>query len=236
MSMRSTLPIRTAGSKKGRFCQINVILADDHPIVRQGLRAVLEAEGDIAVVGEAADGLDAVEIAEKLKPDVMVIDIMMPGIIGLEAVRQIHSRSPRTKCVVLSMHANDAYVLEALRNGATGYVLKGADSTEMVNAVRMASRGERYLSPEIASDSVEALLVRAQASRVEDVYETLTTREREVFQLAAEGQTNIAIAERLFISARTVEIHRANLLKKIGLKTQTDLVRFAMRRGMLPME
>ena len=161
---------------------------------------------------------------------------MMPGIIGLEAVRQIHQRSPRTRCVVLSMHANDAYVLEALRNGAIGYVLKGADSTEMVSAVRKASRGERYLSPEIASDSVEALLIKAQAGCVNDVYETLTTREREVFQLAAKGLTNIAIAERLFISARTVEIHRANLLKKICLKTQTDLVRFALKRGMLSME
>jgi two-component system response regulator NreC len=234
--MRNTLPGRVPESKSPRFGRINVVLADDHPIVRQGLRAVLEAEGDITVVGEAADGLDAVEIAERLKPDVMVVDIMMPGIIGLEAVRQIHQRSPRTRCVVLSMHANDAYVLEALRNGATGYILKGADSTEMINAVRMASRGERYLSPEIASDSVEALLERAQASRVDDVYETLTTREREVFQLAAEGLTNIAIADRLFISARTVEIHRANLLRKIGLKTQTDLVRYAMKRGMLPME
>ena len=234
--MRNISPPSIAGSRPPRFGRINVILADDHPIVRQGLRAVLEAEGVIIVVGEAADGLDAVEIAERMKPDVMVIDIMMPGIIGLEAVRQIHQRSPRTRCVVLSMHANDAYVLEALRNGAIGYVLKGADSTEMVSAVRKASRGERYLSPEIASDSVEALLIKAQAGRVNDVYETLTTREREVFQLAAKGLANIAIAERLFISARTVEIHRANLLKKIGLKTQTDLVRFALKRGMLLME
>lgn len=234
--MRTTTPSSAAALRNSRFGRINVILADDHPIVRQGLRAVLEAGGDITVIGEAADGLAAVEIAEKMKPDVLVIDIMMPGIIGLEAVRQVRQRSPHTKCVVLSMHANDAYVLEALRNGATGYVLKGADSAEMISAVRMASRGERYLSPEIASDSVEALLIKAQAGRVEDVYETLTTREREVFQLAAEGMTNIAIADRLFISARTVEIHRSNLLKKIGLKTQTDLVRFALKRGMLSIE
>ncbi|MBC8101768.1 MAG: response regulator transcription factor [Cytophagales bacterium] len=227
---------RTVETRGPRFSQIQVALADDHPIVRQGLRAVLEAEGDITVVGEAADGLGAVEMADKLKPDVMVVDIIMPGLMGLEAVRQICQRSPRTRCVVLSMHANDAYVLEALRNGATGYILKGSDSTEMVHAVRLAARGERYLSPEISAEGVETLLDKAQASRVSDPYDALTTREREVFQLAAEGLTNLAIAERLFISARTVEIHRANVFRKLNLKTQTNLVRYALRRGVLTIE
>lgn len=234
--MRNSLPARSTEAKSPRFGRINVVLADDHSIVRQGLRAILEAEGDITVIGEASDGLEAVEIADRLRPDVLVVDIMMPGIIGLEAVRQIGQRSPRTRSIVLSMHANDAYVLEALRNGATGYVLKGSGSTELIRAVRMASRGERFLSPEISTDSIDTLLAKAQSSRVEDVYDTLTTREREVFQLAAEGLTNIAIAERLFISARTVEIHRANLLRKMGMKTQTDMIRYALRRGMLPME
>ena len=234
--MRNSLPARSPEPKNPRFGRINVVLADDHSIVRQGLRAILEAESDITVIGEASDGLEAVEIADRLKPDVLVVDIMMPGIIGLEAVRQIAQRSPRTRSIMLSMHANDAYVLEALRNGATGYVLKGSDSTELIRAVRMASRGERFLSPEISTDSIDTLLAKAQAGRVEDVYDTLTTREREVFQLAAEGLTNIAIAERLFISARTVEIHRANLLRKMGMKTQTDLVRYALRRGVLPSE
>jgi DNA-binding NarL/FixJ family response regulator len=201
--------------------------------VRQGLRALLAGEPDIEVVGEAADGIAAVEMAERFKPDVLIVDVLMPGLIGLESVRQVGQRAPKTRCIVLSMHANDAYVLEALRNGAAGYVLKGSDASELLLAVRTVAGGNKFLSPDISAASVEDLLRRAEETRVEDAYETLTNREREVFQLAAEGMTNGGIAERLFISARTVEIHRANVLRKLGMRTQTDLVRYAVRRGLI---
>jgi len=222
---------RRAPSRK-----LRVLLADDHPIVRQGLKAVLSGEPDMEVIGEAADGIAAVDMAERMKPDVLVVDVMMPGLMGLESVRQVSKRAPKTRCVVLSMHATDAYVLEALRNGAAGYVLKGSDATEVISAIRTVAAGNRYLSPEITTASIEDLLRRADESRVEDAYETLTSREREVFQLAAEGQTNAGIADRLCISARTVEIHRANVFRKLGIRTQTALVRYAMRRGLIAAE
>ena len=210
-----------------------ILLADDHTVVRQGLRALLEGEPDLTVIGEAADGLDAVQRTERLRPDVLVVDLMMPGLGGLEVVRQVRQRVPGTRVVVLSMHANEAYVLEALRNGASGYVLKDASVTELLQALRTAHQGHRYLSPVLSERAIAAYIEQARPTPV-DLYDTLTTREREVLHLAAEGRTNAEIAARLTISPRTAETHRANLLRKLGLQNQTDLIRYALRRGLLP--
>lgn len=210
-----------------------IVLADDHQVVRQGLRAVLEAEPDFSIIGEAGDGLEAVRLVERLKPNVLVLDLMMPGLSGLEATRQVCQRLPNTRVVILSMHASEGYVLEALRNGAAGYVLKNASAADLVQAVRNVAAGRRYLSPPLSDTAIEAYVRKAQSTPL-DSYETLTTREREVLQLAAEGHPNPHIAARLFISPRTVETHRANLMRKLGLRSQSDLVRYALRRGIVP--
>jgi DNA-binding NarL/FixJ family response regulator len=212
-----------------------IVLADDHHIVRQGLRALLEAEPGFSIIGEAADGLGAVEIVERAQPDVLVVDLVMPGLSGLEVIRQVRQRSPRTRVVVLSMHADESYVLEALRNGATAYVLKRCTATELVRAVREAADGRRYLSPPLSDRAIEAYLRRTEASEL-DPYETLTAREREVLHLAAEGRSNPEISSRLYISPRTVEAHRAHLMRKLGLKNQAELIRYAIRRGIVPLE
>jgi two-component system response regulator NreC len=212
-----------------------IVLADDHHIVRQGLRSLLEAEPDFSVVGEAGDGLEAAQLVERLRPDVLVLDLMMPGLNGLEVTRRVSQRSPQTRIVILSMHADEAHVLEALRVGAAAYVLKESTAAELVRAVREAAAGRRYLSPPLSERAIEAYVQKAESAAL-DSYETLTAREREVLHLVAEGHTNTEIAERLFISRRTVETHRANLMRKLDLRTQTDLISYALRRGILPME
>jgi two-component system response regulator NreC len=212
-----------------------IVLADDHPIVRRGLRTLLEAETDFQVVGEAGDGIEAVRLTERLKPDVVVVDLMMPGMTGLEVTRQVASRVPRTQIIVLSMYDSDAYVREAVRGGAGGYVLKEASPSDLVSAVRAVAGGQRYLSPTLSQRAVEAYVERAQAAGPTP-HETLSNREREVLKLAAEGHTSPEIAERLNLSPRTVETHRASLLRKLGLRGQTDLIRYAIRQGILPLE
>jgi DNA-binding NarL/FixJ family response regulator len=212
-----------------------IVLADDHPVVRHGVRSLLQSDPDFVVVGEAADGLETVQLVEKLQPEVLVVDLMIPNLNGLEVTRQVKQRVPQTRVVVLSMHANEPYVLEALKNGAVGYVLKDTSGTELVQAIKHVLGGQRYLSPPLSERAVEAYLQRSQETSF-DPYEQLTEREREVLHLAAEGLSNPEIAARLSISPRTVETHRANLMRKLGLKTQTDLIRYALRRGILPME
>ena len=214
---------------------VSILLADDHQVVRLGLRTLLEAEPDFKVVGEARDGLEAKTLVERLRHDVLVVDMMMPGLNGLEVIRQVNSLSPNTRAIVLSMQANEAYVLEALKHGAAGYILKQSDLNEVVRAVREVMAGLAYLSPQLSQRAIEAYREKAEAVTT-DQYDTLTAREREILQLAAEGHTSAAIAERLFISQRTVEMHRGNLMRKLGLRTQTDLVRYALWRGILPNE
>ncbi|MBE0481455.1 MAG: response regulator transcription factor [Dehalococcoidia bacterium] len=213
-----------------------VVLADDHHIVRQGLKALLEAEPGFHVIGEAADGLEAVRIVERLQPDVLVLDLMMAGMNGLEVTRQVSKRSPKTGVVILSMYANEAYVIEALQVGAKSYVLKESTANELVRAVIEVAAGRRYLGPPLSEQAIDAYMQKAKGSTF-DPYETLTTREREVLHLAAQGLTNAEIASRLFISRRTVEIHRANMMRKLGLRTQhIQLVHYAIERGILPPE
>ena len=214
---------------------VTILIADDHDVVRLGLRRLLEAESDLAVVGEVADGLQAVAEVERLRPDVLILDLMMPGLNGVEVIRQLSKRVPATRIVVLSMHANEAYVVEALRNGASAYVLKGSAGVDVVEAVRAALNGEQFLSPPLSGGAIQAYIEKAKRSAA-DAYDSLTTREREVLQLGAQGRTNAEIAERLCISRRTVETHRANGFQKLGLRNQTDLVRFALRRGIVRIE
>lgn len=212
-----------------------VVLADDHHIVRQGLRVLLEAEGEFAVIGEEADGLKVVDLVNRLRPDVLMLDVRMPGLTGLEITRQIAQRALRTRVLILSMHANESYVRDALRHGAAGYVLKDASPAEMVEAVREVSAGRRYLSRALSERAIEAYAHQADTGPA-DPYETLTTREREILQLAAESSSLAQIAARLGISPRTVETHRENVMRKLGLQSQADLIRYALRRGILPLE
>jgi DNA-binding NarL/FixJ family response regulator len=213
----------------------NILLADDHNIVRQGLRALLQSEPHFRLVGEASDGIEAVRLAEKLKPDVLITDVMMPGLNGLEVTRQVAKMLPQTRVIILSMYTNDAYVLEALKNGALGYVLKDSQAADLIQAVKEVIAGNRYLSPPLSERALE-LYLRKVESVPDDPYELLTSREREVLQLVAEGRTSAEIANRLFISPRTAEGHRANLMKKLGLQNNADLIRLALKRGILPMD
>ncbi len=212
-----------------------IVLADDHHIVRQSLRALLEAETDFRIVGEAATGLEAVELIERLQPDVLVVDIMMPELNGLEVTRQVKRRWPKMAIVILSMHENEAYVVEALRAGASAYVLKKANAQELVHAISQSLAGHLFLSPPLNERAIEVYVQKTQETPL-DPYDTLTTREQEVLHLAVEGLSQTEIAARLSISPRTVEMHHGNLMRKLHLRTQTDLIRYALRRGILPLD
>ncbi len=212
---------------------ITLVLADDHIVVRQGLRTLLEAQRDFRVLAEAGDGLEAVRLVEQFKPEVLVVDLMMPGISGLEVARQAKRIAPHTRVVILSMHANEAYVMEALRTGACAYILKESTSEELVRAVREAAAGRRYLSPPFSEQAIELYARKTRDDTPLDLYETLTPREREVLHLAAEGHSNGEIARRLAISPRTAETHRTNLMRKLDLHSQTELVQYALQKGII---
>jgi len=212
---------------------VSVIVADDHPIVRQGMKNLLNSDPDFEVVGDAGDGITAVQLVARLKPDVLVVDMMMPGLNGLEVIRQVKERSPGTRMIVLSMQGSEAYVVEALKNGATGYMLKDTDPGELLFAIREVLQGRRYLSNPLSQKLIDAFIRKAEDSW-HDPYETLTNREREIFQLSAEGHTNNEVAQKLFISPRTAEVHRANMMNKLGLHSQTELIRLALKRGVIP--
>jgi two-component system, NarL family, response regulator NreC len=214
---------------------IRVLLADDHTIVRQGVRLCLEAMGDIAVVAEAEDGQEAVQLSTQLHPDVAVVDLTMPRLNGVEAIRQIKRDVPETEVVVLSVHDSEAYVVQALRAGAAGYVLKRNAATELAAAIRAAHEGQAYLHPSIARRVIDDYLSRIRASEdaVSEPHERLTPREREVLQLAAEGHSTRAIAGILCLSTKTVEHHRASVMTKLGLHGQTELVKYAIRVGLV---
>jgi two-component system response regulator NreC len=218
-----------------RINTISIVLADDHPLLRQGLRGLLEAERDFSVAAEARDGLEAAELVERLKPHVLVLDLMMPNLSGLEVLRITRQRSPDTRVVVLSFQSTNAFVAEVLRNGATGYVLKGCSEENLLRAIREAAAGRRFLSPPMTDVALDAYVQQTKSGALEP-HETLTVREHEVLQMAAEGQTNAAIANRLHISTRTVENHRTNLMRKLGLHNQSELIRHALRHGLVSLD
>ena len=196
---------------------------------------MLDADPDISVVGESAEGLETVSLVEKLQPDLLVVDVMMPGLNGLEVARQVAKRSPSTRVIILSMHSDEAYVLQALKNGVLGYVLKESSAEDLIRAIDDVSRGLVYLSPPLSQRAIESYMNRAQET-ASGPYSKLTNREREVMQLTVDGLTNAEIAEKLSISPRTAETHRANLMRKLDVRTQTELLRLAYRTGVLPLE
>jgi two-component system response regulator NreC len=212
-----------------------IVLADDHHVVRQSFRLLLEAEPDFHVLGEAASGLETIQLALRLRPDVLLVDLMMPELNGVEVARRIKKQLPNTVIVILSMHENEAYVVEALRAGVSAYVLKKSTAQELVYAIQQGLAGHLFLSPPLNEHAIQAYLEKTQGTSL-DPYDTLTAREREVLHLAAEGLNNAAIAARLSISPRTVEMHHGNLKRKLRLRNQADLIRFAIQRGILPLE
>jgi len=209
---------------------VRIIIADDHNLVRKGLSALLANDRSIELVGEAADGLEAIQLTEKLKPDLLLLDLGMPRVHGLEVIRRVRE-AQKTQVIVVSMHSDEPYVAEALRAGATGYVLKEGSPEELTDAIEAVSRGNHFLSPRIRKTALHAAL--GASARDNDPYQDLTERERIVLQHAAEGFSNAEIGKKLFISSRTVESHRANMMKKLNLTCQTDLVRFAIRRKII---
>lgn len=208
---------------------MRILIADDHDVTIRGLRALLESSGHHIVVGEVRDGLTAVREIETLRPGAVILDLSLPGLHGLEVLRQGRRMSPDTKFVVLSMHGEDAIVARAFNYGANAYVLKGASADALLEALAEVEAGRRYVSDGLDS----SLLDTSEEHTIEDRYDSLTPREREVLQLSAEGCTSHAIAERLFISPRTAEKHRANLMAKLGLRNQSEVVKFAIERGII---
>lgn len=213
--------------------KIRVLLADDHAIVREGIKRILAEEPDIEVVGEAGDGLEAVEMAKKLKPDVAILDITMPALNGIDATRQIRSSLPNTHTLTLTMHEDDTYVFQLLKAGAAGYVVKRAAATDLVQAVRAAQRGEAFLYPSVAKAVVADYLKRLEEGEGKEMYDGLTEREKEILTLIADGATNQEIARKLFISIKTVQTHRAHIMEKLNLHDRTKLVRYAIRKGLI---
>ena len=210
---------------------LTLVLVDDHQLVREGLRALLQAVPDVRVVGEAADGLEALRLVEQVKPDVLVLDLMLPGLNGLEVARQVGMCSPATRVVILSMHSDSAYVVAGLRAGAAAYVLKESSAEHLVRAIREAAAGRRYLSPPL-SEAALAEYLRRSEDAAPDPLHALTTREREVLLLTAEGLDRTEISERLFISPRTVESHRANVMRKLNVRNLQQLIRYVVQRGL----
>jgi len=208
--------------------KIRILLADDHALVRQGFRMILAAEPDMLIVGEAANGRDAVELAERLQPDLVVMDVAMPELNGIEATRRLGESSPRTRVLALSMHKDSVYVREILRAGARGYLLKDAFDSDLVAAVRAVARGEGYLSPAV-SDAV----LTDYRKHVTDPLDLLTSREREILQMLAEGKTNKEIATALDLSVYTVDAHRGRVMEKLNVHSIGELVRFAVRNGLI---
>jgi two-component system response regulator NreC len=210
-----------------------VLIADDHAIVREGVRMILAKEKDIEVVGEAEEGGQALQLVETLRPDVVIMDISMPGMGGIEATQKLKERHPQVAVLALTMHEDESYVFQLLRAGASGYVLKRAAAQDLVQAVRAAAKGEAFLYPSVARKVVEDYLKRVEIGEDRARYDGLTEREREILTLIAQGFGNQQIAEKLYISIKTVQTHRAHVLEKLGLHDRTELVRYAIRKGLI---
>jgi DNA-binding NarL/FixJ family response regulator len=217
----------------GECAKVRVLVADDHTILRAGLKMMLNAQPDIEVVGEASDGHQAISEAQRLRPDVIIMDITMPECNGVEATKQVKRLLPGTRVLVLTMHENEEYLFQMLRAGAAGYILKEAADTELISAIRVVSSGRFYLSSSAQSMMVSDYLQRVNTGEEHDSYYALTEREREILKLVAEGHTNSQIGERLFISPKTVDTHRTHIMDKLNLHSRAELVKFAMRRGLL---
>jgi DNA-binding NarL/FixJ family response regulator len=216
----------------------HIFLADDHPIVRQGIKSLLESEANFEIVGEADNGLQALREIELLKPDVAILDIMMPDLSGLEITSIIKKRSLPVRVIIMSMYSDEAYVKAAFKSGAYGYIIKQSPPATLLQAVTQVAQGVRYLCPPLTERVIQAYVqkIESEESNNEDEYDQLTSRERELFHLVAQGIGNAEIAQKLNISSRTVEVHRSNMMKKLGLTTQYDLILYAMRRGFIKLD
>jgi DNA-binding NarL/FixJ family response regulator len=212
---------------------IRILLADDHTVVRDGLRALLEKQADMTVVGEACDGRESVRLAGEHSPDVVVMDIAMPNMNGIEATRRILEQNPACAVVILSMHQDESYVLRSLKAGAKGYLLKDSLRGDVIDAIRTVSQGRSYLTRKVSRILQEDYVQQMERRGVEDSYDLLTSREREILQLIAEGKANKEVAGLLNISLTTVETHRTHILQKLGLHTIPDLILYAVRKGII---
>lgn len=213
--------------------KIRVLICDDHTILREGIRLLLNSQPDIEVVAEAVDGREAVDQARAVKPDVILMDIAMPRLNGLEATKQIRRDNPNARVLVLTMYESDEYVAQMLEAGAAGYVLKKVAGSELVYAIRAVSQGEAFLYPSITKRLVEDYLRRVESGQERDTFDGLTDREREVLQLIAEGHTNKGIADLLNLSVRTVQNHRAHIMEKLGMHDRGELIKYAIQKGII---
>jgi two-component system, NarL family, response regulator NreC len=213
--------------------RVRIMIADDHPLVRSGLRALLERDGEFQVIAEAADGYEAIDLAVLHKPDVILLDVGMPRLSGPDAAQSISQKLPAVRIVMLSMHSDEAYVLRALKAGARGYLLKASPEADVIAAIRAVASGNAYFSPSITRLLVEEYVVEARRRGVEDSYDLLSTREKEILQLLASGKTNREIAELLYISVATVETHRNNVFQKLHLHSLAELILYAVRKGLI---
>ncbi|HSG16411.1 MAG TPA: response regulator transcription factor [Anaerolineae bacterium] len=218
------------------MAKISLILADDHAVVRSGLRMLLEAQPDIEIVAEAESGRQAIDQVRAIRPDVVLMDIQMPDVNGIEATQRIKELAPETAVLVLTMHEDDQYFFEMLHAGASGYMPKRAAPDELVSAIRTVARGEIFLYPSLATRLVQDYLRRADSGEQPLVYDDLTPREREVLVLIAEGLTNAEIADQLVISVKTVDRHRENIMRKLNMHSRIDLVKYAIRTGLIDLD
>jgi two-component system, NarL family, response regulator NreC len=212
---------------------VRIVLADDHIVMRNGLRLLLERQPHLQVVGEAADGRQAVALSESANPDVVIMDIGMPNLNGIEAARQIVNRNPRTAIAILSMHSDESYVIRALKAGARAYLLKDSAEADLLAAVRALTEGKSFFSPAISKILVEDYMRQLESRGAEDTYELLTNREREILQLLAEGRTNKEVANMLNLSLYTVETHRTHILQKLNMHSVPELILYAVRKGII---
>jgi DNA-binding NarL/FixJ family response regulator len=211
----------------------SIVIAEDHTILREGLKSLLASQPDLKIVGEAGDGLEAIRCVRDLGPDMILLDLSMPRMTGLDAIKEIKRINPDIKIIVLTVHSSEEYILATLQAGADGYVLKEAHSAELQTAIRHVLEGRRYLSPSISGTVIDGLLQGKKASAIRSSWETLTQREREILKLIAEGHKNKDIADLLCISVKTVEKHRANLMEKLGLHNVAALTALAAEKGLI---
>lgn len=212
---------------------VRILIADDHPLIRSGLRNLLEREGEFQVVGEAANGYEAIELATALKPEIAMLDVSMPRLNGIDAAQHISERMPRTRILLVSMHSDEAYILRALKSGARGYLLKASPEPDVLRAIRAVAAGNAYFSPEVTKLLVEDYVRQLQQRGISDSYDLLSIREKEILQLLVTGKSNREIADLLHISVSTVETHRTNIFNKLSVHNLPELILYAVRKGLL---